>query len=47
MGFRQGENKFTSHAGSTDHIDMLIVSIDNFFYNGKTQPGSFFILASG
>ena len=23
MGFRQGEDKFTSNAGSTDHIDML------------------------
>jgi len=36
-----------SHAGSTDHIDMLIMCIDDLFYNGKSQAGSFFIFATG
>ena len=44
---RQGENKLASYSFRTDHIDMFPVAVDDLFYNGKTQSGSFFVLAPG
>lgn len=46
-GTGKGENEFGSHAFGADHVDILAVGLDDLFYNGKPQSGSFFILASG
>ena len=32
--YRNGENKFCSHSLSTDDIDMLVVGVNDFLYNG-------------
>ena len=46
-GTGKGENEFRPNAFRTDHIDILPMGLDDFFYNGKAKPGPLFILAPG
>ena len=47
--FRQwkGEDKFCSNSLGTDHIDIFIVCLNNFFYDRKPKSGSFFVFSAG
>ena len=46
-GTGKGEDEFGPNAFRTDHIDILPMGLDDFFYNGKAKPGPLFILAPG
>ena len=46
-GAFQGEDEFTSDAFRADYIDMLVMSGNDFFYNGQAQACSFFVFAAG
>ena len=43
----KGEDKFCSNSLGTDHIDIFIVCLNNFFYDRKPKSGSFFIFSAG
>lgn len=45
--FFQSENKFCSNALGTDHINVLIMSMDDLFYNRQTKTGTFLVFSSG
>ena len=41
------KNKFGSNALGADHIDVFIVGLDHFFYNGQAEPCPFFVFSTG
>ena len=45
--FIQGEDEFRSNSFCADHVDILIVCVNDFFDNGKPQAGSLPVLAPG
>ena len=47
MLFCRVKNKFGPHVFGADDIDVLLVGIDDFLYNGKPKPGTFAVLATG
>ena len=47
FSFFQSKDKFGTHTFGTDYIDVLVMSGDDFLYDGKSQPGSFAVTTSG
>ena len=45
LPFWQGEDKFCSHAFGAHHIDIFVVRLDDFLYNGETKSGAFLIFS--
>ena len=45
-GLLQCEDKFRPYAFCTDHIDVLVVGLDDLFGDGETEAGPLFILAA-
>ena len=43
----KGEDKFGSDPFGTDDINIFMVCMNDFFYNGKTKSGAFFIFSTG
>ena len=44
---RQSEDKLGAYTLRADNIDVLVVSLNDFFYNGKAKAGALFVFASG
>ena len=40
LPFWQREDKFCSHAFGAHYIDIFVVRLDDFLYNGKTKSGA-------
>lgn len=47
LGCRQGEDKFSADSFGTYYINMLVMSLNNFFYDGQAKACPFFIFAAG
>lgn len=47
VDFFQCEDKFGSYAFGADNVNIFVVGMDDLFYNGKSESGSFFVLAAG
>ena len=43
---RQREDKLRANPFRTDHIDVLIVGLNNLFHNGQSKSGTLLVLAS-
>ena len=44
---RQGENKLRADAFRTDHIDIFLMGLDDFFYDDQPQARALFIFSAG
>ena len=44
---RKCEDKFGSHAFRADDVDMFFVSLNDFFDNGQSKTGAFFVFSAG
>lgn len=47
VGYGQREYELRSDTFSANAINVLLVSIDDFFYNGKAKSGAFLVFSSG
>lgn len=47
FGDRQGENKLCANALCTDTVDIFSMSLNDFFYNGKSKTGAALVFSAG
>ena len=45
--FVEGEDEFGSDAFRTDHVDVLVMGVDNLFDDRQSQPGAFAVFSAG
>ena len=43
----KGEDEFSADSLGADDIDMFIVGLDDFFYDGEAKAGPFLVFAAG
>ena len=43
----EGEDEFSTYSLCADDIDMFVVGLDHFSYNGEAKAGPFFVFAAG
>ena len=43
----EGEDEFGTYALCADDINMFVVGLDHFSYNGETKAGPFLVFAAG
>ena len=47
FGLFKCKDKFSSNTYCTDHINVLLMCIDDLFYNCKSKAGSFAVFSAG
>ena len=47
FGNRQSENKLCANALCTDTVDIFSMSLNDFFYNGKSKTGAALVFSAG
>lgn len=47
FGDRQSENKLCANALCTDTVDIFSMSLNDFFYNGKSKTGAALVFSAG